>query len=301
MVEPRVEDLTMRRLMTLAALAALLAASPALRADDPPKLSEGEQKAMAKIRQLGGLAMELAQNDSHVEVSYQQREGKFTDENLLPLKELKSLVHLNLRGQEVTDAHLVHLKDLTGLTRLHLEKTKVTDKGLENLKGLVNLEYLNLYGTEVTDAGLENLAGMKKLKSLYLWQTKVTDSGVEKLKKELPQVEIVRGFDLDKPKEDKDLSSKQMNAYVAIVLQNHPLAAAANSGYLLTLPKKPDAKTDKPKEDKKPEEKPKEDKKPDDKKPDGKTDKPKEDKKPDDKPKEDKKPDEKKDDTPKKP
>jgi hypothetical protein len=301
----------MKKLIPLAALCAVLAAVPALRADDPPKLSEGEQKALAKIRQLGGLAMELAQNDSHVEVSYQQREGKFTEENLLPLKDLKSLVHLNLRGQDVTDTHLVHLKDLTGLTRLHLEKTKITDKGLENLKGLVNLEYLNLYGTEVTDAGLENLEGMKKLKSLYLWQTKVTDAGVEKLKKELPQVEIVRGFDLDKPKEDKDLSGKHSAAYVAIVLQNHPLAAAANSGYFLTLPKKPDdkpkddKKTDKPKEDKKPDEKPKEDKKPEDKakedkKPDAKSDKPKDDKKPDDKPKDEKKPDEKKDDSPKK-
>jgi hypothetical protein len=152
---------------------------------------------------------------------------------------------------------------------------------------------------------------MKKLKSLYLWQTKVTDAGVEKLKKELPQVEIVRGFDLDKPKEDKDLSSKHSAAYVAIVLQHHPLAAAANSGYFLTLPKKPDdkakddkkpePKTDKPKEEKKPDEKPKEDKQPekkvkDDKKPDAKTDKPKEDKQPDEKPKQ-----EKKDDSPKKP
>src|SRR5262249_21367804 len=158
---------------------------------------------IAKVRQLGGLAMELAQNDPRLEVSYLQTDGKFSDDYLTPLKDLKDVVHLNLRGQPVTDAQLVHLKDLTTLTRLHLEKTKITDKGLEQLKGLVDLEYLNLYGTEITDAGLAHLEGMKKLKDLYLWQTKVTDAGVEKLKKALPQVQIVRGLDLEKPKEEK--------------------------------------------------------------------------------------------------
>ena len=170
---------------------------------------EAEQKALAKIQQLGGLALELAQNDPHLEVSYQQRDGKFSEECLVPLKDLKGLVHLNLRGQDVTDAHLTHLKDLTSLTRLHLERTKITDKGLENLKGLVNLEYLNLYGTSVSDAGLVQLEGMKKLKDLYLWQTKVTDAGVAKLKKALPKLEIVRGIDLDKPPEAKKPEPKK--------------------------------------------------------------------------------------------
>jgi hypothetical protein len=181
-------------------------------AQDKPARTEAEQKALAKIGQLGGLALELAQNDPRLEVSYQQRDGKFSEECLLPLKDLKGLVHLNLRGQDVTDAHLTHLKGLTSLTRLHLEKTKITDKGLENLKGLVNLEYLNLYGTAVTDVGLAQLEGLKKLKDLYLWQTKVTDAGVAKLKKALPQVEIVRGVDLDKPVEVKKAEPKKEDA-----------------------------------------------------------------------------------------
>ncbi len=169
----------------------------------PPR-SDAEKKALAKIQQLGAFAMELAQNDPRLEVSYHLMDKEITVEHLVPLKELKGVVHLNLRGRAVTDDMLAQVKDLTSLTRLHLEKTKVTDKGLANLKGLVNLEYLNLYGTDVTDAGLANLEGMKKLKSLYLWQTKVTDAGVAKLKKALPQVEIIRGLD-EKP---KDTTSK---------------------------------------------------------------------------------------------
>ncbi len=177
-------------------------------ADDSAKHSPAEVAAIAKIQQQGGLVLEVAQNDPHLEVSYQQRGEKITDQCLADLEILKTLVHLNLRGQAVTDAMLVHLRPLTSLSRLHLELTPVTDKGLENLKGLVNLEYLNLYGTAVTDAGLKNLEGMKKLKSLYLWQTKVTDAGVARLRRSLPQVEIVRGLDLEKPKVETKIVGK---------------------------------------------------------------------------------------------
>ena len=135
-------------------------------------------------------------------MSYLQVDGKWTDEPLTLLKDLKGVVHLNLRGQPVTDAQLVHLKPLTELTHLHLERTKITDKGLENLKGLANLEYLNLYGTAVGDAGLTNLEGMKKLKKLYVWDTKVTAAGAAKLKKAIPVVEVNLGIE-DKPEPTK--------------------------------------------------------------------------------------------------
>jgi hypothetical protein len=175
----------------------------------PP--TEAEKKAIARIRQLGGQVLELAQNDPRLEVSYLYVD-KLTEEHLALLKELKGLVHLNLRGQPITDDLLVHLKPLTGLVRLHLEKTKITDKGLEQLKGLANLEYLNLYGTEVSDAGLAQLAGLKKLKNLYLWQTKVTDAGADQLKKALPQADINRGLveaAKEEKKEDKDVKDNK--------------------------------------------------------------------------------------------
>jgi hypothetical protein len=170
-----------------------------LAADTPAPVvqTEAGKKALAKIRQFGGLALEVAQNDPHLEVSYIQTDGKFNDEYLTVLKDLKGLVHLDLRSQPVTDAQLAHLKPLTDLTHLHLEKTKITDKGLENLKGLVNLEYLNLYATSVSDAGLVNLEGMKKLKHLYVWQTKVTDAGAAKLKKAIPGLDVNLGFKLE--------------------------------------------------------------------------------------------------------
>jgi hypothetical protein len=188
----------MNKFTSLALLFVLMIGLAAAQTPAPLAQTEAGKKALAKIRQLGGLALELAQNDPHLEVTYLQTDGKFSDEHLAVLKDLKGLVRLNLRGQPVTDAQLVHLKPLTELTHLHLEKTKITDKGLEQLKGLVNLEYLNLYGTAVSDAGLVNLEGMKKLKHLYLWQTKVTEAGAARLKKALPGIEINLGV-TDKP------------------------------------------------------------------------------------------------------
>jgi Leucine-rich repeat (LRR) protein len=189
--------------VALLALLVLPLVISSVAAEDPPKRSEAEEKALARIRELGGLALELAQNDPSLEVSYHLTRDKITDEHLILLSQLKSLVHLNLRGKEVTDAQLAYLEGLTTLTRLHLEKTKITDKGLEHLKGLTNLEYLNLYGTDITDKGLEHLAGLKKLKKLYLWQTKVSDAGVAKLQKALPDLDINRGIELAKPEEKK--------------------------------------------------------------------------------------------------
>lgn len=162
-------------------------------------LAQDKKQAIDKIRKSGGLALEIAQNDPRLVVSFLSMDGEINADLLNQVKALENVAELNLRGRAVTDDMLAIIKDLKGLTRLHLEKTKVTDKGLPHLKGLANLEYLNLYGTTVSDKGIESLTDLKKLKSLYLWQTKVTDAGVEKLKKALPKVNIVRGISLAKP------------------------------------------------------------------------------------------------------
>lgn len=152
-----------------------------------------EDEAIAKVRSMGGLVLEIAQNDKGLDVSFLSAQGKVTNEHVQPLQFFKRLTQLNLRGTEVNDEGLAFLKDQVTLKKLHLERTKITDKGLESLKGLVNLEYLNLYGTEITDAGLPNLNGLAKLKTLYLWMTKVTDEGVKKLQEALPMTKIIRG------------------------------------------------------------------------------------------------------------
>jgi len=192
-----------RRLSFWAVLGFFVFAAGVVTADDKPVPTEAEKAAIADIRKSGGQVMELAQNDSRLDVAFHLADGKITDEQLVPLKNLPKVAQLNLRGREITNAGLVNLKDLKGLVRLHLEKTKVTDEGLEQLKGLESLEYLNLYGTAITDAGLKHLEPLKKLKKLYLWQTQVTDAGVAGLKAAIPELQIIRGVELAKPVEEK--------------------------------------------------------------------------------------------------
>jgi Leucine Rich repeat len=163
-----------------------------------------DQQKTALIEKAGGRVVAIAQNDPRLEVDFHLQGASVSDAALAAVAGLKDVVQLNLGKTGITDAGLAQIKGMTSLTRLHLEQTKIADKGLANLKGLVNLEYLNLYGTEITDRGLEELTRLSKLKNLYLWQTKVTEAGVNKLKKALPNLDVVTGWEQkEQPKEKK--------------------------------------------------------------------------------------------------
>ena len=159
-----------------------------------------EQQKIGMIEKAGGRVMAIAQNDNRLEVDFHLEGSDVTDQSLVGLEGLKNIYSLNLGKTKITDAGLIHLEGLTALNRLYLQETKITDKGLVHLKNLRNLTYLNLYGTAITDQGLENLSALSNLKNVYLWQTKVTESGINKLKKNLPNVSLVTGWDQDQKK-----------------------------------------------------------------------------------------------------
>ncbi|MCY2948824.1 MAG: hypothetical protein NTZ71_11665, partial [Planctomycetota bacterium] len=106
-----------RAFVALAFLVGLTAVS--IVAQEKPKRSPAEEKAIEKLRSMGALVLEVAQNDARLEVSYLQKIDNFGDQHLLPLKDLKTVHALNLRAQPVTDAHVANLKGLTSLARLH--------------------------------------------------------------------------------------------------------------------------------------------------------------------------------------
>ena len=178
---------------------------PVLPADFKP--SAAEQKAIAALAQKGVEIRPIAMNSPWREANLRLLGSNINDAAISPLKDVLSLVDLNLASTKVTDSGLAALKPLANLQRLHLELTGVGDTGLAQVKALPNLTYLNLYGTKVTDAGLDQLKGLKHLRSLYVWQTKVTDAGAKKLKAALPNVDIAMGWDetaLAKKEEKKD-------------------------------------------------------------------------------------------------
>ena len=167
---------------------------PVLPTDFKP--GPNEAKAVAKLAESGIDVRPIAANVPWREANLRLQGTNVTDATLALLKDMASLVDLNLATTRVTDAGLENLKGLTNLMRLHLELTGITDAGLAHLKPLNHLVYLNLYNTKVSDAGIEHLKGLKHLRNLYVWQTKVTDSGVAKLKEALPTVDVSTGWDL---------------------------------------------------------------------------------------------------------
>ena len=198
-----------------------MVATLAVTGQEKAKRDPGELKAIESLKASGALVLEVAQNDARLEVSFLQQVDKFGAATLAPLKDLKSLVSLNLRAQPVTDELAAQIAPLGSLTRLHLEKTKLTDAGLAQLKGLKDLEYLNLYETQITDAGLAHLKSLTKLKHLYVWQTKVTKDGANKLKADLKGCDVNVGVEFvplpppaDMPKDGKkDMPKEEFIPY----------------------------------------------------------------------------------------
>lgn len=194
---------SMLALTVLAAFSGQVCADDEKPADKAVAHTPAELKAMEQLRNNGATVMEVAKNDTRLDVAFHLTDGEVKDEHLTPLANTPLLWSLNLRGTAITNAGLKNLADAKNLTRLHLEQTKVDDAGLAHLQKLEGLEYLNLYGTAVTDAGLKNLEGLKNLQRLYLWQTKVTDAGVKSLQSKLPKLEIIRGLSLTPPKKEE--------------------------------------------------------------------------------------------------
>jgi hypothetical protein len=182
----------------------------------PTKDTAKEQEAIKKLGALGISVRPIAQNLQWKEATVRPQDTNKTSEAVALLKDIPSLVDLNLAKLNLKDDDLKHIAELTNLQRLHLENNPITDAGLAHIKGLVNLEYLNLYNTQVSDESIEHIKGLKNLMALYLWQTKITDAGGEKLTAALPETMINRGEELkllakleEKKAEEKKAADKK--------------------------------------------------------------------------------------------
>ena len=131
----------------------------------PIKPSAGEAAAVTKLETVGVAVRPIAMNVNWREANFHSLGTNISDAGIAPLKDVLTLVDLNLAGTKVTDTGLQTLEGLTNLVILHLEHTQITDAGLAHLKKLSHLAYLNLYGTPVTDKGLEQLNGSGELEA----------------------------------------------------------------------------------------------------------------------------------------
>ena len=167
-----------------------------------------ENEAVEKIREIGGTVREIAMNDDRKEVDFHLSGKSLTDDGLAQVKYIENLIDLHLKDTQITDGGLSHLKGMPSLTKLHLEETAITDDGLVYLKDIPNLEWLNIYGTQVTDAGIDHLKSLSKLKKLYIWKTKITIPGFQRLKRELPDTDIIPDLVKEKERAEKEAKRK---------------------------------------------------------------------------------------------
>jgi mono/diheme cytochrome c family protein len=158
------------------------------------KPGAAELKAAASLQAMGVDLWPVAAGLHWHEVNLRSQGDRPVDGALAKLKDVPSVVSLDLAGTKFSGASLSNLKSLTNLARLHLEHTQVHDADLANISGLVRLTYLNLFDTPITDAGLEHLKGLTNLRNLHVWQTQVTEGGAAALKKSLPDCDIDRGW-----------------------------------------------------------------------------------------------------------
>ena len=170
-------------------------------------LSEGLQPpsddAIKKVKASGAQVSILQVGGPLVRVDFLTGVSKCDDNSVAALAPLKdNITHLDLARTNVTNAALKTVATFPRITHLDLRKTKVNDQGLEALAACQHLDFINLFGTEVSDAGLAALANVKSLRNVYLFETKVTDAGVAKLKKALPQAEVVSNVTMPAPQAD---------------------------------------------------------------------------------------------------
>lgn len=114
-----------------------------------------------------------------------------SDEGMQNLVGMTKLKWLRLDVTHVGDEGLKLLTGMTKLEVLILNYTQVTDEGMKHLAEMTNLEYLFLSNTQVGDDGLEHMMGLRNLEYLDIYNTQVTAEGVAKLRKALPNCEII--------------------------------------------------------------------------------------------------------------
>ena len=102
---------------------------------------------------------------------------------------LNGLQTLDLGGSQITELPK-EIGNLNGLQTLYLWGSQITElpKEIGNLKGL---QTLDLRRSQITELPKE-IGNLKGLQTLYLYGTKISKSEIDKLRKKLPNCEILK-------------------------------------------------------------------------------------------------------------
>lgn len=160
-----------------------LASFPGLKQLNWLRLDSANNVSDAGLKHLAGLA-----NINTLIIS----SNRLTDDGLAHLSKLDQLTFLALLEAKFTDDALKHLAPLWRLQRLDFTNAAVTGTGIKHLAKLGQLKYIRFLDCPVTDSGLVSIPGLKALEALDLVRTKVADEGLDTLGKvsTLKQVDL---------------------------------------------------------------------------------------------------------------
>ncbi len=149
---------------------------------EPDRVSDAGLQQLAKLRNLELLSL---------------YGNAVTDDGLKHLSSMSNLGEIDLSLLPISDDAVRHLAKLPRLRRLELlysegfAGTNISDVGLKRLGEFSQLTHLNLIGAKISDKGLRHISQLKKLLHLQLTNSTVTVTGVERLRKSLPNCEII--------------------------------------------------------------------------------------------------------------
>ncbi len=138
----------------------LTASTPSVSA--PPPV-EDEAAAVAALQKIGADVRDLGSSGRLVLLN-----SGFDDDDLLHLRALTDIRHLQLNDGNITQKGLAHLKELPQLNVLHIKCSSISDDDLQTLREMTSLKELSLQRTSVRGPGLVHLQDLTSLTALRL-------------------------------------------------------------------------------------------------------------------------------------
>lgn len=120
------------------------------------------------------------------------QDTKVTSEGIKLLVALPKLNGLYLNETQVDDAAVRHLALMKHLRRVEMCRTRITSAALEHFAALEKLEELHIAEAGAGGPGLTQLGAMKGIKVLNLRGVPVDSDTLERLRRALPQCQILR-------------------------------------------------------------------------------------------------------------
>ena len=108
--------------------------------------------------------------------------SRFSDDDLLGLRNWPALRHVHIEGGWITSSGLSTLASVSTIRELELDNAvNVADDGIRSLERLKDLESLHLTHTTITDEGMKACAAWKSLRSLKVDSPAISHAGVQQL------------------------------------------------------------------------------------------------------------------------